>query len=198
MNEQVYGVFNTLENAEQAISALHDHGAVGNEVSVVRASDGAGLPRVDNEAHHGITPTSADDVVAGATKGGAVGLGLGILAAAVALTIPGIGPILAAGPIVAALGTAAAATAAGVLGGGVVGWLVDQGVPADAANHYGTALGRGAVLVAVRSPHLSSADAVALLQKYGALDVSAHTIGDPVRVSEPPIVDRTAAAEVTT
>lgn len=195
MNEQVYGIFTKLDDAEQAMSALKDHGATGNEVSVVRASDGAGLPQVEHEASTGITPTSAEDVVAGATKGGAVGLGLGILAAAVALVIPGVGPILAAGPIAAALGAAAATTAAGVIGGGVVGWLVDQGVPTDAANRYGESLGRGEVLVAVRSTHISSADAVTLLQKYGAIDTAVHPVGDPVRVSEPPIVDRTAAAE---
>jgi hypothetical protein len=195
MNEQVYGVFTKLEDAEQAMAALRDHGASGNEVSVVRAHDGAGVPQIEHDASHGITTTSPDDVVAGAVKGGAVGLGLGVLAAAVALTIPGIGPILAAGPIAAAIGAATATTAAGVLGGGVVGWLVDQGVPTDAANRYGHALGSGGVLVAVRSPHLSTVEAVTLLQKYGAVDIETHAVGEPVRGMEPPIVDRTSEVE---
>src|SRR5947209_2515901 len=98
MNEQVYGIFSSAVNAEQAISALKDHGVNGNEISVVHRSDGSGIPELENVADHSITPTSAGDVVAGAMKGGAAGLALGIIGSAIALTIPGIGPILAAGP----------------------------------------------------------------------------------------------------
>jgi hypothetical protein len=107
MNVQVYGIFDSIENAERTISALKDHGVEDSEVSVVRRSDGSGIPQLENAADHGITVTGPADVTAGAMKGGAVGLALGILASAVALTIPGIGPILAAGPIAAAIGSTA-------------------------------------------------------------------------------------------
>ena len=192
MNEAIYGVFASVEDAERAISALKDHGAGGNEISVVRKQTGAGLPRVEDEASTGITVTSAADVTAGALKGGAAGLALGILAGAVALTIPGIGPILAAGPIATAIGAAMASTAAGVVGGGVVGYLVDQGVPEEAAHSYHGALDRGDILVVVRAAGMPASEALLLLEKYGATSTSRHPVGDFVRPDDPPVVDTVA------
>lgn len=196
MTDAIYGVFDNVDNAERAVSALKDHGVGGNEVSLVRRSDGTGLPRLENEADTGFTVTGPGDVAAGAMKGGAAGIALGILAGAIALTVPGIGPVLAAGPLAGALGTAFAAGAAGMVGGGVVGYLVDQGVSDEAAARYQAALHRGDILLTVRSLHLSSADAIALLEKYGATEISAHNVRDPVStVEEPPLVDRAADIE---
>jgi hypothetical protein len=191
MTDVLYGIFDDVENAERAVSALKDHGVDGNEISIVRRSDGAGLPRLENEASEGITVTSAADVAAGAAKGGAAGLALGVLAGAVALTIPGIGPILAAGPIAGALGAVLATTAAGVLSGGVVGYFVDQGVPEEAATRYHEAITRGDILVTVRSAHVRNADALMILEKYGATRTERHTVGAPaVSAAEPPVIDR--------
>ena len=198
MTESVYAVFDSVDNAERAVSALKDHGVAGNEISIVRRSDGTGLPRLENEADTSITVTGPGDVAAGAMKGGAAGIALGVLAGAVALTIPGIGPVLAAGPLAAALGAALATGAAGVLGGGVVGYLVDQGVPDEAAARYHEAVARGDILVTIRALRLSAADAVTILQKYGALETSVHGVRDPVTTAEePPIVDREADLEAT-
>ena len=195
MNEQVYGIFNSIENTEQAISALKDHGVEPIEVSVVRRSDGSGLPMVESQAAHELTPTSAGDVVAGAVKGGSIGLALGVLGGLVALTIPGIGPILAAGPLWAAFGASLTATAAGIVGGGVVGYLVDQGVPQAAAARYHDAILRGDILVSVRSRHISNGDAIMLLEKYGALEIEEHRVGSPLQAGlEPPLIDREVAA----
>jgi len=196
MTEQVYGIFSSLDAAERALSALKDHGAGGNEVSVVRRSDGSGVPLVEHEASTGITPTSAADVVSGAAKGGAAGLALGILGAAVALTIPGVGPILAAGPIATAIGASLAAGAAGAVAGGTVGYFVDQGVPDEDARRYHDAVHRGDILVAVRSSHLSAADAAMLMDKYGATEVGRHAVGAPTAVGEPPILDTEDDLEV--
>jgi hypothetical protein len=191
MTETVYGVFDDVDNAERAVSALKDHGADGNEVSVIRRSDGRGVPQIENEAAQGLTVTGPGDVAAGAMKGGAAGIALGVLASAVALTIPGIGPILAAGPLATAIGAALATGAAGAIGGGFVGYLVDQGVPDVTATRYHEAVTRGDILVSVRSARLSSADVLLLMQKYGAIDVSRHAVGEPaVDPAEPPIVDR--------
>ncbi|MBC8136273.1 MAG: hypothetical protein H8F28_10330 [Fibrella sp.] len=188
--EQVYGVFSSIENAERAISALKDHGASGNEISVVRRSDGKGLAGVEEGGSHGITVTTAEDATAGALKGGAAGIALGVLAGAVMLTIPGVGPILAAGPLWAAFGAAAAAGAAGAALGGVVGYLVDQGVPSDKAHVYAGAIHRGDVLVSVRSNHMMAGEAALLFEKYGAEEIGQHTIGELMDgANEPPIVD---------
>lgn len=196
MTEAVYGIFDILDNAERAISALKDHGVAGNEISVVRRSDGAGLPQVENEASEGFTVTSPGDATAGALKGGAAGLALGVLAGAVALTVPGLGPILAAGPLAAAFGATLITTAAGAIGGGVIGYLVDQGVPETAAAAYHDALTRGDILVTVRSEHLVASEAELLMDKYGATMTSRHAVGAPAASpDEPPIVDREAAVE---
>lgn len=195
MNEQVYGVFDSLDGAERALSALKDHGVTDPEVSVLRRSDGMGAPNLEHAADTGLTVTGPADVVAGALKGGAAGLALGVLASAVLLTIPGIGPVLAAGPIAAAFGATAAATGAGAIGGGVVGYLVDQGVPEEAAVQYSDHLGRGNILVAVRSAHLTAADAELLLQKYGALQTGRHAVGAPATVGDPAVVDELNEAE---
>lgn len=198
MTGQVYGIFNNVEDAERAIAALKDHGAGGNEVSVVRRSDGTGVPSVENAADHAITTTSGADAASGAAKGAAAGLALGILGSAIALTVPGIGPILAAGPLAAALGATVAATAAGAAAGGTVGYLVDQGVSADAAHRYDAAVQRGDILVAVRSVHMADADAALILGKYGATDVEHHGVGAPAGVAEPPILDTDDDLETTT
>lgn len=186
---QVYGIFDSIENAERTISALKDHGVEDSEVSVVRRSDGSGIPQLEKEADTSITVTGPADVAAGAMKGGAVGLALGILASAVALTIPGIGPILAVGPLAAALGSTAIATAAGIVGGGAVGYLVDQGVPEEAAIRYSDHLGQGNILVAVRSVHISDVDTELILQKYGAITTSRHAVGTANTLNDPPVVD---------
>ncbi len=191
MNEQVYGLFSDVSDAERALSALKDHGATHEEISVVHKDDGSGVPELENQADHSVTGTSAGDVVAGAMKGGAVGVTLGILGAAVALTIPGIGPILAAGPLAAAFGGTLLAGAAGATAGGAVGYMVDQGIPEDAANHYHSAIENGNILVAVRSARVSTEDAILLFEKYGATRVGRHAVGDPGgSYIAPPIIDR--------
>jgi len=196
MYEQVFGIFDSLENTKRAISALKDHGATEAEVSVIQRHDGRGIPVVENAADHEISATGPGDVVAGAVKGGAAGLALGILASVIALSVPGIGPVLAAGPIAAALGSTAIATAAGAVGGGVVGYLVDQGVPEEAAIRYSDHLGRGDILVGVRSAHFSAADAEMLLQKYGAIATSRHAVGTPLAPEEPRVIDEIDEAHV--
>lgn len=196
MTEAVYGVFNEVDHAERALAALKDHGVEGNEISVVRRSDGRGIPQLEAEATEGITVTSPGDAAAGALKGGAAGIALGVLASAVALTIPGIGPILAAGPLATAIGATLAAGAAGAIGGGVIGYLVDQGVPNETAAEYSQAVARGDILLTVRSMHVSATDAIGLLEKYGAIQTSRHDVRAPgTGPDEPPVVDRTADLE---
>ena len=183
--QQVYGVFANVENAERAISAIKDHGADGNEISVVRRADGKGLANIEQGGSHGITVTTAEDATAGALKGGAAGIALGVLAGAIALTIPGVGPILAAGPLWTAFGAAAATGVAGAAIGGVVGYLVDQGVPSERAHLYADAIHRGDMLVSVRSNHVLGSEVATLLEKYGATEVGNHQVGTPTDAQDP-------------
>jgi hypothetical protein len=81
----------------------------------------------------------------GAGAGGAIGAALGWLAGIGSLAIPGIGPFVAAGPILATLGGAAVGAAAG----GVTGALVGLGIPENKAQHYEVKLKKGNILLSV-------------------------------------------------
>lgn len=130
---------------------------------------------VEAEGKHGITTTTAADARRGAAEGSVVGLGIGLLAGAAALFVPGVGPVLAAGPLWAALSAALGTTAAGAVAGGVTGYLVDQGVSEATAAHFGHAVGSGSVMVSVTTESdQNAADIEAILTKYAGNTVTAH------------------------
>jgi hypothetical protein len=100
---------------------------------------------------------------AGAIIGGAIGLA--------ALAIPGVGPLLAAGPILAALGGAVTGGAVG----GLVGSFAGLGVPSDDAKSYEEAVRSGAVILAVKAQDESLADAsMSTLRQHGAQSVTSY------------------------
>lgn len=134
---------------------------------------------VEAEGSFGLTTTTPADAAKGAVEGSVVGLGLGLLAGAAALLVPGVGPVLAAGPLWTALGGTLGATAAGAVAGSVTGYLRDRGVPEDVAAHYEQALGRGSVVISVdvadsQTPDDQTSDIETLLHKYGGTSLLQH------------------------
>ena len=120
------------------------------------------------EGERSLTTTTPADAAKGAAGGTLVGLGVGLLAGAAALTIPGVGLVLAAGPLWAALGAALGTTAAGAVAGGVTGYLRDMGVEGGVADLHHEALTAGGTLVTVHlGENDDSANIAALLAKYG-------------------------------
>jgi hypothetical protein len=110
----------------------------------------------------------ASDVVADAGIGAAIGGVGGLLLSAVgALTIPVIGPILAAGPIAAALTGAGIGAAAG----GLIGALTESGVPEEHARYYAEGVRRGDVLVTVRTDNSRTDTVCDILDQHNAVDV---------------------------
>jgi len=107
----------------------------------------------------------------GAVGGGILGGLAGLLVGLGALTIPGIGPVLAAGPLAAALGTTLAGAGIGAAAGGLVGALVGIGVPEEEAEYYAEGVRRGGVLVSVHASDATADDATSALRSSGALDV---------------------------
>jgi hypothetical protein len=103
----------------------------------------------------------------GAGAGALVGSIGGLLVGLGALTIPGIGPILAAGPIAAALAGAGVGAAAG----GVIGALADLGIPEDEAQHYAEGIRRGGTLVAVKTDDSASERAMDIMYRHGPIDL---------------------------
>ncbi|WP_379136378.1 general stress protein [Paenibacillus sp. sgz500958] len=140
MTKKIAGIFDTEQEATRAIEGLQRHGIRNEDISVV-TRDRDEMRSISDE-----TGTMAPEGVAtGAATGGVVGGIAGLLAGIGALAIPGIGPILAAGPIAATLTGAAVGAGAG----GLVGGLVGLGIPEDEAHEYESYVDQGKVLVLV-------------------------------------------------
>ena len=139
----VVGVFNSVQDAQSAVRDLEAQGISRDEISIVANKNAVGYDTIDSADRD-----KASDVVADAGIGAAIG-GVGglLLSAAGALTIPVIGPILAAGTIAAALTGAGIGAAAG----GLIGALTESGVPEEHARYYAEGARRGDVLVTVRT-----------------------------------------------
>jgi len=136
----VFGIVKTHAQAEQIVENLQTAGFPISEISIL-------LP--DNEGNHDIGHVKAtkapEGATTGAATGGVTGGVLGLLAGVGALAIPGVGPFIAAGPIMAALSGAAI----GATTGGVVGALIGLGIPEIEAKRYQDKLKSGNYLIAV-------------------------------------------------
>jgi uncharacterized membrane protein len=95
------------------------------------------------------------------------GLG-GLLLGLAALAIPGIGPVIAAGP----LGAALLGAGLGTVSGGIIGALVDIGVAEQEARDYAEALRRGGTVVAVKTEGLMIDRAIEIMEQHGAIDMN--------------------------
>lgn len=164
MKKAVIGIVDSAAQAETIVNDLR------REASIRLADISVLLPdRRDAQAfaaeHHTKAPEGA---VAGAGAGGLLGGTLGLLAGIGALAIPGVGPLIAAGPVMAAL----SGIAAGVTVGGISGALVGMGISETEAKTYEGKLRSGSVLVAV---HTESAEEQRLvrdiMQRGGAHDI---------------------------
>lgn len=163
-NTAAYGIYPTRAAAESAVDQLIAAGFSNQDVSVLM-SDRQGTrdfaTEKDTKAPEGATT--------GGVVGGAVGGTLGLLAGIGALAIPGVGPLIAAGPIMAAL----AGVGVGGTVGGLVGALVGLGIPEYEAKRYEGHVKSGGILVSV---HCDSSHEVSrakdILKATGADDIS--------------------------
>ncbi len=163
-NTAVFGIYQTREGAEEAVDSLRRSHFRNTDISAL-FPDNAGtkdfVHRKDTKAPEGATTGAASGAVLGGVLGWLVGIG--------ALAIPGLGPFIAAGPIMAML---AGAGAAGVAGG-IVGSLVGLGIPEYEAKRYEGRVKAGGILLSV---HCDSSEWVSrakkLLEETGAEDVS--------------------------
>ncbi len=130
----------------------------------------------------GLTTTTPQDAAAGAAVGGGVGLVAGLLAAAAAVMIPGVGLVLSGGILAGALGVAAATTAAGAAVGGVTGYLRDMGMPEQAAANVSDRLREGDYLMTISVDPTRYDEIKLLLLKYNAagVDVNVNAAGERV------------------
>jgi hypothetical protein len=164
----VMGLVATTAAAEALVDDLRSSGFGTNDISAL-FPDKEGT----RDFAHEKNTKAPEGAVAGVGAGGAIGGTLGLLAGIGALAIPGLGPFIAAGPILAALSGAAAGAAVG----GITGALVGMGIPEIEAKQYEGKIKGGNVLVSV---HVEDADergkAKKLLERHGATDIS--TVGE--------------------
>lgn len=135
----------------------------GRTLDPTLAADGAGL----SERRVDATADDASGAATGAVTGGVVGGAAGLAASLMGLAIPGIGPIIAAGPIVAALSGAGV----GAVAGGLIGGLTDIGVDKADAEYYAESVRRGGALVTVRADDTRAEHATDIMRDHGAVDI---------------------------
>mgnify|MGYP001439455130 CR=1 FL=1 len=157
------GVFDTRAKAEQAIAKVRELGWSDEAISAVYREEGEAQP------DRAVEDTgSAESAARGAAIGGVAG---GLITGAAALLIPGVGVLLAAGPIVAALGGAAL----GGSWGGLIGSIVGMSVPDEHAREYEEAVRLGGILVSVRSRDEADANRVCqAFRSVGARAVNSY------------------------
>lgn len=170
MAKTVVGLFDTFDAAQDVVQDLVDSGFRRDDISLV-ANDAKG--EYANYGGDGDgNSQAAEGAGAGAVGGGVLGGVLGLLVGIGALAIPGIGPVLAAGPLAAALGSAAVGAGLGAVTGGLVGALVGAGIPEQDATFYAEGVRRGGALVMVNASDNMARQAYDILQRHGAVDVN--------------------------
>ena len=163
-NKSGIGMVETQIQAESIVGSLQNAGFSSNSISAL-VPDRRGTADFAHE-HNTKAPEGA---VAGVAGGGVVGGTLGLLAGIGALAIPGLGPFIAAGPLMAALSGAAAGAAVG----GITGALVGLGIPEFEAKKYEGKVRGGNILIAVHVDDSKERErASEILKRGGAHDVT--------------------------
>lgn len=167
MAKAVFCIATTYPQAETIVDNLKLSGFLNNHISVL-LPDNEGTRDFAHEKH----TKAPEGAATGAGTGGVLGGVLGWLAGIGSLAIPGIGPFVAAGPIMAALGGAAV----GATVGGLTGALVGLGIPEYEAKQYEGKLRQGNILISVHSENSTEADkAKKIFEKAGAEDIASAT-----------------------
>jgi hypothetical protein len=163
-NTAVFGIYPNRDVAERGVDALKAAGFRNTDISVL-FPEGAG----SKDFAHDKGKKAREGVTTGATSGAVIGGTFGWLAGIGALAIPGIGPFIAAGPIMAAL----AGVGVGGAVGGITGALVGMGIPEYEAKRYERRVKDGGILLSVHSDNSAWTNrAKEILEKSGAQDIS--------------------------
>jgi hypothetical protein len=163
-NIAVFGLYKSAEHAERAVDSLIAAGFPSAAISVLLPDNSS-----TKEFAHQKDTKAPEGTTAGVTTGGVIGGTLGVLAGIGALAIPGVGPLIAAGPIMAGL----AGLGVGGAVGGLVGALVGMGIPEYEAKRYEGQVKDGGTLLSV---HCDTSDQISrakdLLKGTGATDIA--------------------------
>ena len=164
MKASVYCTAATLGQADGIVDALKNAGFSSNDISAL-------LPdtRTTKDFAHEHNTKAPEGATAGGVAGLGVGAALGWLAGIGALAIPGVGPLIAAGPIMGAL----AGGAVGGATGGIIGALVGMGIPEFEAKRYDAKIREGNILISVHTEDSKQRDvAKDIFKRFDADDIS--------------------------
>jgi hypothetical protein len=163
-NTAVFGIYKSVAQAESAVDQMIGRGFSSNDISVLLPDN-----QSTKEFAHEKNTKAPEGTTTGGVTGGVIGGTLGLLAGIGALAIPGVGPLIAAGPIMGALAGAGAGGAVG----GLIGALVGMGMPEYEAKRYEGRVKSGGVLVSI---HCDSSEEISrakdLLKATGAEDIA--------------------------
>jgi hypothetical protein len=166
-NTAVFGIYATPGTAEAAVDHLLSKGFSNAAISVLLPDDES-----TRAFAHEKNTKAPEGTTAGVTTGGVIGGTLGLLAGIGVLAIPGVGPLIAAGPIMAML----AGVGVGGAVGGLVGALVGMGIPEYEAKRYEGAVKDGGTLLSVHCDTSEQVDAAkTALKETGARDISSSS-----------------------
>src|ERR1700680_4360059 len=161
----VFGIYSTRVAVENAADSLVRSGFLTSDISVLLPESLGGPKDMGTEK----ATKAPEGTAAGVTAGGAIGGTLGLLAGIGMLAIPGLGPFIAAGPVMGAL----AGVGGGGAVGGLIGALVGMGIPEYEAKRYEGRIKEGGVLLSV---HCDTSEEITrakdLLKQTGAQDIS--------------------------
>jgi hypothetical protein len=179
----VFGIFTTVASADNATDSLVKSGFSASDISAL-LPENLGTKQIGTEK----ATKAPEGATAGAGTGAVLGGALGLLAGIGALAIPGVGPLIAAGPIMAAL----AGMGVGGTVGGFTGALIGMGIPEYEAKRYEGRIAKGGILLSV---HCDTSDEIKrakdILKGMGAEDISS-TGESSSKSSEVPPVGRAA------
>ena len=163
MTQTITALYDTYDSAVSAVNALEASGIPHSDISIVSNN-------VDRFHDTDRSTNAAEDAGKGAGIGAVVGGGAGLLTGLGLLAIPGVGPVVAAGWLVATAAGAVAGAVAGGAAGGIVGSLTAAGVPERDAHFYAEGVRRGGTLVTAKVDDARAASAREILQRYKLVD----------------------------
>jgi hypothetical protein len=169
----VVGLFDDFGMAQKVVDDLVKRGFHRDEISLVanaNASEYARYFHPDGEAaasDHERPLTASEGAGVGATVGAVTGIVVGLAS----FVIPGIGPVIGAGPLIAGLTGGAVGVLAGAATGGVAAGLIEAGVPHEEAALYEESIRRGGTLVAVQSPETAVGTVQNVMRDFHAVNV---------------------------
>ena len=167
-------LYDDYSAAQRVVNELESAGFSHDQISLVANQAITSAATTTGELTNGTAADASAPAATGAGTGASIGTiiggGAGLLAGIGALAIPGVGPVVAAGWLVATLAGAGAGAAAG----GLLGSLTGAGVPEEHAHVYSEGVRRGGTLVTVRAEDSQAAQAETIMARYSPVDPAAR------------------------